>query len=136
GRSGSLGDLGSIFGIPHLPHRGLWFAVLRWFLLMAVSEIDPKIVTLDTVLGLTSRELDIPRARRVFVNRNLRMEDIQLVGFAMDYTLALYNQVELENLSIQLTVQKLVEKRGYPREILDLDYSPDWAMRGLAVDRS
>jgi hypothetical protein len=60
-----------------------------------------------------SREADIPRRKRVFVNRNLKMEDIDLVGFDMDYTLAIYHQEEMEALSIQLTLKKLVEGRGY-----------------------
>jgi len=35
----------------------------------------------------------IARQRRVFVNRNLKMGGIDWVGFDMDYTLAIYNQV-------------------------------------------
>jgi len=35
---------------------------------------------------------DVQRARQVFVNRNLRMERIDLVGFDMDYTLAIYQK--------------------------------------------
>jgi 5'-nucleotidase len=81
------------------------------------------------------RELDIPRSRRVFTNRNLKMEDISLIGFDMDYTLAIYRQAEMERLSIELTLQKLVEKRGYPEAILTLDYRPERALRGLVVDQ-
>src|SRR5688572_18974293 len=89
-----------------------------------------------SLLGLTERQdVDIPRPQRVYVNRNLRMDGIELIGFDMDYTLAIYQQAEMEQLSIQLTLQKLVEKRGYPREIQTLDYSPHWAIRGLVVDR-
>ena len=60
------------------------------------------------------RALDIERSRRIFVNRNLRMDEIEMVGFDMDYTLALYNQRNLEELSIRCTLDKLVAKRGYP----------------------
>ncbi|HEV3030532.1 MAG TPA: 5'-nucleotidase domain-containing protein, partial [Polyangia bacterium] len=42
------------------------------------------------------RAVDIPREHRVFVNRNLRLDKIELVGFDMDYTLALYNQARIE----------------------------------------
>ena len=31
----------------------------------------------------------LPRARRVYVNRSLRMENVEWVGFDMDYTLAI-----------------------------------------------
>jgi 5'-nucleotidase len=100
-----------------------------------MSVSDPKTLPDLEMLGALPRELDIPRARRVFVNRNLRMEDISLVGFDMDYTLAIYNQAEMERLSMQLTLQKMVEKRGYPEEILKLDYQPEWAIRGIVVDQ-
>ena len=39
-----------------------------------------------------------PRARDIFVNRNLRMSGIELVGFDMDYTLAIYHMRRLEQL--------------------------------------
>ncbi|HEY7957156.1 MAG TPA: HAD-IG family 5'-nucleotidase [Polyangia bacterium] len=81
------------------------------------------------------RALDIQRGRRIYVNRNLRLDEIDLVGFDMDYTLALYNQRNLENLSIRCTLQKLVEKRGYPEEILSLDYDYTFGLRGVVVDR-
>ena len=45
----------------------------------------------------------IPRTRRVFVNRNLKMAGIDWVGFDMDYTLAIYNQAEMDKLSIRAT---------------------------------
>jgi len=52
-----------------------------------------------------------PRSRRIYCNRNLRFDQIQMIGFDMDYTLALYKQAELDRLSIEATAQKLV-KRG------------------------
>ena len=58
-----------------------------------------------------------------------------MIGFDMDYTLALYHQDKLEQLSIELTLGKLIEKHGYPEEIRDLHYDPRWAIRGLMVDR-
>src|SRR5215468_8434310 len=50
-------------------------------------------------------------------------------------TLAIYYQAEMERLSIRLTLEKLVAKRQYSEEILQLDYAPEWAIRGLVVDR-
>ena len=50
----------------------------------------------------------IPRHRRIFCNRNLRMSAIAWVGFDMDYTLAIYNQREMDELSIRATIAKLV----------------------------
>jgi HAD superfamily 5'-nucleotidase-like hydrolase len=81
------------------------------------------------------RSLDIARSRRVYVNRNLKLEEIDLIGFDMDYTLALYNQRNLENLSIRCTLDKMVQKRGYPEAILQLDYDYTFGLRGIVVDR-
>lgn len=101
---------------------------------MVVSglDIDPQ---LGALLGETTTEIDVPRKNRVFCNRNLRMDTIEMIGFDMDYTLALYHQDRLERLSIELTLKKLIETHGYPQEIQDLNYDPRWAIRGVVVDR-
>src|SRR5437870_4326888 len=49
----------------------------------------PELIAL---LPQVIREGDIARKNRVYVNRNLRMDQIDLIGFDMDYTLAIYNQ--------------------------------------------
>src|SRR5215203_3947182 len=69
-------------------------------------------VQLGALLGETSTEIDVARKNRVFCNRNLRMDTIEMIGFDMDYTLALYHQDRLERLSIELTLGKLIEKHG------------------------
>lgn len=77
----------------------------------------------------------IPRTRRVFVNRNLKMAGIDWVGFDMDYTLAIYNQTEMDNLSIEATIPKLV-RRGYPEEILrEIRWPIEFPIRGLLIDK-
>jgi HAD superfamily 5'-nucleotidase-like hydrolase len=81
------------------------------------------------------RSLDVQRSRRIYVNRNLKLEEIDLIGFDMDYTLALYNQRNLENLSITCTIDKMVQKRGYPEELRELDYDYTFGLRGVVVDR-
>ncbi|MEZ4360662.1 MAG: HAD-IG family 5'-nucleotidase [Kofleriaceae bacterium] len=96
------------------------------------SELDPHV---SALVGDASSEADVPRRNRLFCNRNLRMDQIEMIGFDMDYTLALYHQAKLEELSIHLTLGKLVDKWGYPAEIRDLTYDPQWAIRGLMVDR-
>jgi len=96
------------------------------------ADLDPA---LGALLGETTTEIDVARKNRVFCNRNLRMDTIEMIGFDMDYTLALYHQDKLEKLSIELTLNKLVEKHGYSEEIKALHYDPHWAIRGLMVDR-
>jgi 5'-nucleotidase len=76
----------------------------------------------------------IARHRRVFCNRNLRMNGIAWVGFDMDYTLAIYNQKEMDELSIRATIEKLIA-RGYPEFIRSIPYSTEFAVRGLLIDK-
>ncbi|HEY6221714.1 MAG TPA: HAD-IG family 5'-nucleotidase, partial [Candidatus Eisenbacteria bacterium] len=85
--------------------------------------------------ALRYREHRIPRRHRVFVNRNLRMTKIRAIGFDLDHTLAHYDPVPVETLAFDLTKQKLVENKGYPREILAFPYDPPWVIRGLVVDK-
>jgi 5'-nucleotidase len=97
-----------------------------------LPELDP---TIGALLGETTTEIDVARKNRVFCNRNLRMDSIEMIGFDMDYTLALYHQDKLEQLSIALTLNKLIDKHHYPEDIRSLVYDPRWAIRGLMVDR-
>jgi 5'-nucleotidase len=76
----------------------------------------------------------IARQRRIFCNRNLRMSDIAWVGFDMDYTLAIYNQPEMDELSIRATIEKLIA-RGYPEFVRTIPYSTSFPVRGLLIDK-
>ncbi len=78
---------------------------------------------------------DIPLARQVFVNRNLRLDKIDLVGFDMDYTLAVYQLQQMERLSLEMTAARMVERYGYPRDFLSIEYDPLFVIRGLVVDK-
>src|SRR5512133_1151324 len=78
---------------------------------------------------------EVPRARQVFVNRNLRMDKIEAVGFDMDYTLAMYHLVRLETLAFRMTLGRMIEAHGYPRDIGELAYDPAFVIRGLVVDK-
>lgn len=76
----------------------------------------------------------IARTKRVFCNRNLKLSGISWVGFDMDYTLAIYNQDEMDELSIRATLEKLLT-RGYPDFIKDIPYSTSFPVRGLLIDK-
>jgi HAD superfamily 5'-nucleotidase-like hydrolase len=99
------------------------------------QKANAALELLEALGQAVPRTLDIQRSRRVYVNRNLKLEEIDVIGFDMDYTLALYNQRNLENLSIRCTLEKMVEKRGYPDEIKALDYDYTFGLRGIVVDR-
>ena len=88
-----------------------------------------------SVKSLRYREHRIPRRHRVFVNRNLRLSNIRAIGFDLDHTLAHYDPVPVEELAFDLTKQKLVASKHYPKEILDLKYDPAFVIRGLVVDK-
>jgi len=95
------------------------------------SELSPVVRELLDAVGY---EQDPPQSRRVFTNRDLDLDTIQVVGFDMDYTLARYRRRSLDALTIEKTVEKLVG-RGYPEELQSLQYDPEFAIRGLVVDR-
>lgn len=74
--------------------------------------------------------------RRIFVNRSLHMDQVDAIGFDMDYTLAVYHQPQMEALTLRCVLKKLVENRGYLSEIFGLSYNPHFPIRGLVVDRT
>src|SRR5688572_1586916 len=80
--------------------------------LPAAPTPAPDLKSLALIEGL-KRPGEITRAQRVYVNRNLKLSQIEMLGFDMDYTLALYNQPKIEQLSIQATIDKLVSNKGY-----------------------
>ena len=79
-------------------------------------------------------EADTPHERRIFTNRDLNLESIPLVGFDMDYTLAIYRQDAIEAVSLEKTIDKLIA-RGYPELLAAAEYDPRFAVRGLTVDK-
>eukprot|EP00934_Nitzschia_sp_Nitz4_P005409 Nitzschia sp. Nitz4//scaffold33_size148984//21076//23231//NITZ4_002913-RA/size148984-processed-gene-0.156-mRNA-1//-1//CDS//3329548382//5399//frame0 len=72
--------------------------------------------------------------RDIFCNRELRMAKISSVGFDMDYTLAQYHQPAFDLLAFNGAKQKMVEKLGYPKEVLDFEYNHTHWTRGLIID--
>lgn len=75
----------------------------------------------------------VPYSRRIFCNRNLRLDRIRYIGFDMDYTLARYTEA-MEHLQAELVLARLVERYSYGEAVLDLRYDPSFAIRGLTVD--
>jgi 5'-nucleotidase len=93
-----------------------------------------------TQLNLPSLELTVApkeplpaRTQRVFCNRSLRMDQVEWVGFDMDYTLAIYDQAKMDQLTIDAALPKLIA-RGYPESLRTIDYDLTFPVRGLMVD--
>ena len=76
----------------------------------------------------------LSKEKRIFVNRTLNMANIRAVGFDMDHTLALYNHETFEALAFEETLKKFIEA-GYPEELLNLEFNPNFLIRGLLVDK-
>ncbi|MEM7355352.1 MAG: 5'-nucleotidase domain-containing protein, partial [Acidobacteriota bacterium] len=100
---------------------------------------DERLAALEPSVG---RELlrhaladrTMPDSRRVFTNRTLRMEKIRHIGFDLDWTLALYDRDAMSQLAFELTLERLVERFGYPREILAAEFRSEFCRRGLILD--
>ncbi len=108
---------------------------MRAGLARSPARVNPHQLSLpiDEYLSRSHRP-GIARPRRIFCNRNLRLSHVAWVGFDMDYTLAIYNQREMDELSIRATIEKLVG-RGYPESIRSIPYSTDFPVRGLIIDK-
>ncbi len=81
-----------------------------------------------------ARPVAISPARRIYVNRDLKLARCDWIGFDMDYTLAIYQQEQMDLLSVEATTRKLV-LRGYPEWILELAYPLTFPIRGLLIDK-
>ena len=78
---------------------------------------------------------EVPRTRQIYVNRNLRMDRIEAVGFDMDYTLAIYHLRQLETLAFEMTLARMIRFMGYPEALGALRYDPEFVIRGVVVDK-
>ena len=79
---------------------------------------------------------EVPYERRIFVNRTLRMESIRYVGFDLDWTLADYERIPLEQLTFELAVERLIEAHDYPEAIRQVEFRPSFPRRGLLIDKN
>src|SRR6267378_96919 len=66
--------------------------------------------------------VELSHSRQIYANRWLQMDQIALLGFDMDYTLAVYSLRQIEELAFRMTLDRLVASRGYHgRRQLSLD---------------
>lgn len=91
--------------------------------------------TAGALLDRIRSRLEHGRFRQVYCNRDLNMSGVHWIGFDMDYTLAIYRQAALDELTVGLTVKRLIEQHGYPEALGAVRFDPDFAIRGLTVDR-
>lgn len=70
----------------------------------------------------------------IYVNKNLRLDNIQVYGFDYDYTLAHYSE-HLQSLIYDLAKKYLVDELKYPESCLQFEYDPTFPIRGLYYDK-
>jgi len=97
------------------------------------AYLDPVVRTI--LEGPRADGRDISASRQIFVNRNLRMDKIEVVGFDMDYTLAIYQLLQLEELAFDMTLERMIERRGWPDRLRRLHYLSAFVIRGLVIDK-
>jgi 5'-nucleotidase len=82
-----------------------------------------------------SHENHIKRLKQqIFCNIELNGEALDAVGFDMDFTLAQYNEA-FDMLAFEGAKDKLVNKLGYPSQVLDFKYDVNAFRRGLIIDK-
>ncbi|KAM5554062.1 5'-nucleotidase domain-containing protein [Rosa sericea] len=108
-------------------------------------------VTADDEIAKIRREFDaakqsflkIPQALKempkmnpegIYVNKNLRLDSIQVYGFDYDYTLAHYS-ANLQNLIYDLAKEHMVNEFRYPEVCMEFKYDPTFPIRGLCYDK-
>ncbi|KAL5699824.1 hypothetical protein ACHQM5_030667 [Ranunculus cassubicifolius] len=70
----------------------------------------------------------------IYVNKNLRLDSIQVYGFDYDYTLAHYSP-NLQTLIYDLAKRHIVNELKYPESCLQFEYDPTFPIRGLYYDK-
>ena len=72
----------------------------------------------------------------IYVNRVLNMKHIKVIGFDMDHTLVRYNSDKFEELTFNISLEKLIKDKGYPKDIKNFKFDFNRAIRGLIVDKA
>lgn len=72
--------------------------------------------------------------RAIFTNRTLRLEKVEAIGFDFDHTLAIYNCPALDQLAMQLVIDRLIEKEGFDPKFTRKLPELSFARKGLIVD--
>jgi len=72
---------------------------------------------------------------KIFSVKQLNLGKIKCFGFDMDHTLCEYISPAYDLLAFELTQRHMVEKVGYPKEVMQFKYNPSFPTRGLWLDK-
>jgi 5'-nucleotidase len=100
---------------------------------MPVKSLVPSLLPIPRFTE-ASEETHLSHARKVFALRNIHFRDIKAVGFDMDYTLSHYRSPEIDDLAFKKASRLLVRERAYPEWLLEQNFDPTFAIRGLILD--
>jgi 5'-nucleotidase len=92
---------------------------------------DPTLLATPPMTEVDDR---LPPGHKLYALRTLPMGEIKAVGFDMDHTLARYRSPELDELAFKKSARLLVRDRGYSPWLLEVEYDPAFAVRGLVLD--
>ncbi|XP_059482720.1 5'-nucleotidase domain-containing protein 3 isoform X1 [Neocloeon triangulifer] len=110
----------------------------RW----VVRCLSGKATTRDTLNESYQKTKDLCLSKKlprdvkpeaVFACNELDLSEVKVYGFDYDYTLACYKP-SLDDLLYDLGKANLINKFKYPKEISNLKYIPNFAVRGLHYD--
>ncbi|KAL9224606.1 hypothetical protein vseg_000625 [Gypsophila vaccaria] len=131
------------------PSQGFGGRFCRNYAVHRVSTIENEVA--DDEVERIRREFDaakerfsiIPEALKsmprmnpdgIYVNKNLRLDNVQVYGFDYDYTLAHYS-ANLQTLIYDLAKEHLVNELRYPESCLKFKYDHTFPIRGLYYDK-
>ncbi|KAF6155047.1 hypothetical protein GIB67_035794 [Kingdonia uniflora] len=80
------------------------------------------------------KEMPKMNPQGIYVNKNLRLDNIQVYGFDYDYTLAHYS-ANLQSLIYDLAKEHIVNELKYPESCLNVRYDHAFPIRGLYYDK-
>ena len=92
---------------------------------------DPTLLAMPP---LTEEDERLPPAHKLYALRTLPFGEIRAIGFDMDHTLARYRSPEIDELAFKKAARLLVRERGYSPWLLEVEYDPAFAVRGLVLD--
>nr|AGT16478.1 nucleotidase-like protein [Saccharum hybrid cultivar R570] len=87
-------------------------------------------------LSIPAAIKDMPKMnpQGIYVNKNVKLDDLQVYGFDYDYTLSHYSE-HLQCLIYDLAKKHLVNELKYPESCLQYEYDRTFPIRGLYYDR-
>ncbi|XP_066364074.1 uncharacterized protein [Miscanthus floridulus] len=87
-------------------------------------------------LSIPAAIKDMPKMnpQGIYVNKNVKLDDLQVYGFDYNYTLSHYSD-HLQCLIYDLAKMHLVNELKYPESCLQYEYDRTFPIRGLYYDR-